>query len=589
MKRTRKQRGNILLVTVCMVCFVILPMLLGASQIAVYFMDKTRAQSAVEAACLLAANDVSRMIIDDPHFGYVALSNYPPVGRATYAGDGEPLPVVGINTLVGTVRQNNIIAEELDNRYMRDLAEEDKEKLDNTIRTLNRSIKKCLAGKEDNSPGSKSLPDSFHDINGSAIDARKDVVELLSSSLPDGIKLESVTITAGWLKDGKDSCQDLPKPLSLARVHPEQMVKEKYRPFVDIPVGKNKYTFAGLSKNTSQVPIGSFQPGDDKHINSIIKVECTLALENLKWEMLPFGLDSMQRITVSACGQPYSLPDVGPKGVMTLRFTGGNVPGLQSWADFTNPGTFHLSNVTNYDIVGGDYPSDPEARLVRRDKNPDLSPDQEFSEHLYCWLRNGHTRPTIDAVKGMMQQQLRSASNEIYAYEFAPDGSISRRVIAKDPFPVGMTAESQYQSMVDTKIQSGLTPMIIFRNDVRQLGQQNGGKHAGQPLAGNPINWCEIAEYGGDESMAENLGKGRLGTKLTLFDTSREESDQETSNSPGYNLFRTFEGKEMTLQPRRSFYSGGLAVDIEIGGTKFQSAQEDIDKMLEEVEKTREI
>ena len=81
------------------------------------------------------------MIINDRNFGFVSLSNYPPIGRATLARDGEPLPVIGINTLVGTIRQNTIVAHELGNSAMQRLADADRKALDETTEDINSLIK----------------------------------------------------------------------------------------------------------------------------------------------------------------------------------------------------------------------------------------------------------------------------------------------------------------------------------------------------------------------------------------------------------------------------------------------------------------
>jgi hypothetical protein len=67
--------------------------------------------------------------------------------------------------------------------------------------------------------------------------------------------------------------------------------------------------------------------------------------------------------------------------------------------------------------------------------------------------------------------------------------------------------------------------------------------------------------------VAVALGKGRLGTNLTIVDPTGAASTEEAINDPNFGLFKTFNGEELFSQPRRSFYSGGLALDIEIGGT----------------------
>ena len=166
--KVRSHKGSILLLSLLLLCFVAVPLILVGGQMALYQVDRVRAQSVVEGAGLVAANDLSRVIIDDPHFGYVSLSNYPPIGKATCAPDGEPLPVTGINTLVGTIRQNTIVAHELNNQTMALLADNDKCKMDETIKTLNTTMKAVLAGKS----GAK-----FCDIQGTRVQALADVNE----------------------------------------------------------------------------------------------------------------------------------------------------------------------------------------------------------------------------------------------------------------------------------------------------------------------------------------------------------------------------------------------------------------------------
>ena len=119
----RQCRGNMLVLVAVVTCLLLVPLFLLQSQIGLFMVDNKRVETVVEGACLMAANDLSRIIINDPHFGYVSLSNYPATGAGTLAPDGEPLPVTGINTLVATIRQNAIIAQELNNSTMQEMAE----------------------------------------------------------------------------------------------------------------------------------------------------------------------------------------------------------------------------------------------------------------------------------------------------------------------------------------------------------------------------------------------------------------------------------------------------------------------------------
>ena len=112
--------------------------------------------------------------------------------------------------------------------------------------------------------------------------------------------------------------------------------------------------------------------------------------------------------------------------------------------------------------AGGDYPTNHQATMAAQ--QPVLPPTttQQFAEHLYYWLRNGHTRPNIDAVIAMVDESFKSGPNQIYAYEFAADGSISRRIISKDPFPIGVTADGQTQTMARHDSPGGHHPDYYF-------------------------------------------------------------------------------------------------------------------------------
>ncbi len=58
-------------------------------------------RTAIESAALAAAKDLSRIVVEDPNFGLISLSDAAPVGTNTAAGDRYFMPVHGINTLLG--------------------------------------------------------------------------------------------------------------------------------------------------------------------------------------------------------------------------------------------------------------------------------------------------------------------------------------------------------------------------------------------------------------------------------------------------------------------------------------------------------
>jgi len=548
MKRnSRNAKGNVLVMITVVVCLVFVPAFLLVSQFGLFFVERDKAANAVDGACLLAANGISRIVINDPHFGYVSLSNYPPTGAGTLAVDGEPLPVVGINTLLGTIRQNMILAKQLNNKAMEDLAETDRQYAFATITALNKAIANTLDGDT-----------SYYDAEGDTVNIKQEVDSYLSKNLPANVRLQSLSLTNGWLNDADGSSAiKIPEPRQLAEVPDKSLRGEEYKPFINIPYNGKDFHFAGLGPASKVVTATKFSAADNNHINSIVR----LAIVVNRTDSIQSDLKIHPEVAYTSCCQPYTRKDAGPKGVLTLRFAGQHAGALSSWKDLLADNTFSDNKVTTFKSYYGDYPLDPTARMYVTQSGTASNTSKQFGEHFYYWLRNGNLRPKLSAVMNMVGESFNGLGmgqkNEIYTYEFASDGTISRRVLNNDPFPVGATADSQEQVIADTNIGGGINPVIIFRNNVRYLGTRYGGNHAGQPLPGKNVAWCELPEFNGSEQIAQLLGKGKLATQLIAFDNTDSIED---------GTFAKMNGGELSAQPRKSYYSGGLAMDIEIGG-----------------------
>src|SRR6516225_9906245 len=112
MKHPRTAEGSILAIGAVILIVVCLIILLGGQTIWSFLLHE-RYKQALEAAALKAASDLSEIVINDPYFGFISLSDRPPIGHATVAEDGEPVPVHGINTIIATSRLEYLIATEI--------------------------------------------------------------------------------------------------------------------------------------------------------------------------------------------------------------------------------------------------------------------------------------------------------------------------------------------------------------------------------------------------------------------------------------------------------------------------------------------
>ncbi len=126
MKNRRLYQGNTL---VLMIAFVSVVLLSVAVFVMFYIQGigtHKQAQNAIDAAALQAAKDIGEIYIDTnegSYFGPVGVSDNMPPGN-----DTNKRPIVGINTLMATIRLDALIAEQLGSSTMLVLAREDYEK-----------------------------------------------------------------------------------------------------------------------------------------------------------------------------------------------------------------------------------------------------------------------------------------------------------------------------------------------------------------------------------------------------------------------------------------------------------------------------
>lgn len=514
-KVRRSKRGSMLVLIICITAVIVIPLFITICRIAPHMVYRGRAQNVVEAAALLAANDLSRIVINDPYFGYVSLSNYPAIGKATIARDGQALPVIGINTLIGTLRQNALIADHLHNQTMYSLVDQDMGAVQSTL--------KILSTKMDESLGNCSWKGRCVDLDGKPVDTLQDVQSFLEVNLPPNIKIESLTISLGWLQGGSDTTVNVPVPRQLAKVHTSDIEGGQYEAFTNYPVGNRAFAFAGLGSQSHLVSTRNFQEPDGRHFCSIIKLQCTLYSTN----------DTQHKIQTVVCSQPSSQPDQSKPGVMTVRFSGRPVAGLLSWNEFLSDGSFQDNKVTSYQIANGDYPYEKPSRMQELVGGPQTCTSQQFAKHLYYWLRNCRLRPRLDSILALINEPFLGGTNEVYAYKANDSGTINRKLLDGKQFTRAVIADGQLSTMADTKVKSGNSAIIVFRDNVSRLGTGS-GKHAGQPLAGYPLGSSD--PWTDHNLLALNFGQ-------------RQKS------------------------------SDGLALDIEIGGTGTSTAMRDVISM----------
>lgn len=539
-----------------------------------------RGQTAAEAASLAAAADLSKIVVNDPYYGFVALSDYGPYGKDTLAADGEPLPVLGINNIIATVRLQTLLADQLNNDELRRLAQEDVQAARHAAKRLSDALNASLQ------PGSRY---QARDLDGNIVKPLEHAIQIYSTSLNGGAGLRNARVsdfrlTLGWLKSGSDSNTKSPLPENLSTMPAAARMKGNYRAFIDIPACGESFYFAGLSPQPSLANINQFMNADGKRFCSIVKVDADLTGVGYGDSR---GAD--QCLHTSACAQPPSLPDMSAPGVLAISFKHGIVPGIRSIENLLDNDQLKSSKVDILTADGGDFPIDLQSKLVSTSRVDSVkSVSQTFAMGFHDWLRTAHNKPRIDSVidavcEPFVQSTHAGSGLTLYPnlfYEIDANGRVRISNLRQSPFfatdpEIGIDHSKQkpqphlseciydqqdYALNFDAITAGAYSWMMVYRNYTRALGTVSGGKHAGQVLPGDPVNWCELTQFDSDPDQAFEKGKGEKALGLQAQGAMYDERAVMLEGAH----FTKRNGSPLSNQPRKSYYSGGLAVYFEL-------------------------
>ncbi len=511
-------------------------------------------QTGIEAAALAAARDLSKIVIEDPHFGFISLSDHPPIGRATCAPDGEPSPVTGINTIVGTCRLEMLIACQLDNDEMKRLALRDTIALREASTRLSNALTAALNPKSGY---------TARDMNGEIVRPFESARRVLQCSeeratIAGVPVLKQLRLSLGWLKQGGSTQTPIPQPSSMARLPESNDSRQTYKAFVDLPVEDESYFFAGLSRQPSLVDVMQFRNADRMRICSVVKAEADL------------HFCRMEPLHIAACAQPGAMPETNPPGVMVISFPNGLVPELRCVRDLVDNRQLARRSVQLFRAERGDFPDDPQARLSPCGASGGtINISQIFAGGIYDWIRTAHSRPRIDSLMEMFDkpfndpETLKSGmiDRPYLVYEFDRQGRVIVSNLKATPFMRQTVHENQRYALGLNAITFGnYSWTLSFRDQVSELGLLSGGRHGGQSLAGEPINWCELKEFNSSPELASLKGKGGKWLGLNVIGSSTDLSREAVSLATA-SFVRQSDGSDIS-QARKSYYSGGMAVEF---------------------------
>jgi len=538
-----KTEGSILALATVVLLALLLVALLGGQVIWSYYQHQ-RHQHALEATALQAASDLSEIVINDPYFGFVSLSDRPAIGSATIAGDGEPIPVHGINTLIATSRLDYLIASELDDERLKSFAIQDIEQAARAAKDLDEALMQALQER-----GQKQT-----NMDGDPVLLYEHALRVYCTSIGCSEKegAENLSLTLGWLKNFGSTITAVPKIGNKLTVPNQGQVNGCYKAFIDLPLDGQHFSFAGVGSQPSLVNAAQFVTADDKHISTIVKVEANCQVTNfLPWET------SSEKLYVQACAQPYALSCQPPSSVLHLVFPDGLPPGVSTMHDLIAKEELNQPIMHTFIPTEGDFPIDKDCRLIGHTNQ--RTPAGAFVLAFYDWLRSNSALPQIDSVLATLNQRLEGNSPQpSFVLGIASDGTVILSQLLMRSFPELVTYENQWSAISDPLLMGNSHWTVTCRDEVHSLGTIAGGKHAGEPLPGNPINWDELSGFVSEPFAHAAQSRRPWGVALTGIPSVDGGIAFLGAQLTGKN------GRELERALRTSTYAAGLAGEIVI-------------------------
>ena len=499
-----RKRGNMLVLIVAILAGLVIAVILFMLGYIRILGSHNEQRTAIESAALAAAKDLSRIVVEDPNFGFISLSDDAPVGTSTTAGDKYFMPVHGINTILGTIRLDLIVADQLNDPVMKDFIDRD---YDNAMLAKD----KLVSVLESSISGTVSPGYEPKDKNGAIVDPYDSAVKAYKANVirqTTGSRFVegSMKLQLGCIVGGGATNIPIPKPESLSGVSGSQRIGNFYKSYTNVPYGDKNFVFAGVAEGATIVDNNKFSKtiGSLPYvIPSIVRAEGDQMFTSTDGSTTHKGIQK-----AAACAQPFNNYDPKPApGMLSISFPDGRPPEIASMGSLWMEPQF-LSPSKDTQILtplGGDYPGgggalDPSTWTAGGGGGggggggaTGTTPISIiWSSNFYDWLRRGGTKVDINSIKAAVAAPFPGmvAANKGHSnvFGFNPDGTVRQGQLSIQPLPFMTVSENQFLAVSKGAFTSS-EPVkydIIFRDQVNVRGRTLGGRHGGEPMD-NPV------------------------------------------------------------------------------------------------------
>lgn len=600
MRQKRRSKGSALtlIIIICMAAFA--SSLVAAAPVVKFICLKQRLQLACEAGSLAAANSLSSVVINDPDYGYIGLSDFAPSSTKLLGADGKPLPVTGINTIINTARTGMIIASKLNNQEMLRLARLDAKRAAAASQRLTKVLKVALEEKP--ASASQIEPGLLIRTDSSANGAASLILD------KDGKPVRP--LTAAKIAFLKNLGCDLSRcgANTNTNTNANTYTNSNTNPNANKNSNSNTNTSSNANSNANtnylseanlksiKLDLGYLRPESFNESNAPIPLPKTLAevpatlrvnldkmdnypayqnlpVENEEFIYAALGKQSslvnsgsfcadngkmpscivklttememndanalgLNKVLSQSCAMPYSLPDRSAAGTMVLGLPQGLPGSYHSMQDFLTDHRLSGSIAPLYSAAGGDYPQDSDAELRETTVGESQSTVADvFALGLHDWLRTAHGRLKLDSVLETIASRIQPTQGS-----FRDGESMVYRL------------DKQGRVSVDGYLVSAVSSQVVHENQIYTLLW--GG------VKSSNGNW-NLAFRDQVRQLGPTTG-GKHAGQLMECDGSFRAIGVQTGDT---------KVSDHTNSERKAYFDGGLAVEFVLTGDTSYIAQ----------------
>ncbi|MBK8223489.1 MAG: hypothetical protein IPK73_20950 [Candidatus Obscuribacter sp.] len=483
-RNSRRSNGNMLILSLVVIGFIGLIIGTFGLNFVSLLAGNHEQKTAIEAAALAAADALSTVVVEDPELGFVSLADGPPTGTATRAEDNYYLPVSSINSLIGRTRLDLIIADQLQDDFIKGLVLADYDKVMRAKNTLVAELNKCC------SSGGTGLDAAGKTINiyDTAVNAYKsNAVRIVGPK--SAMEAGSLKLKLGTIVGVPSNCR-APFPDKFASAPADSFQDGFYKASLNVPLQQKDFVFAASADHSTLIDASKFQTSVDGlpyMIPSAVFCEANHDLVRNSGEK--------NTVKSSACAiAGASNQEIPHSGFLCFNFSAGKIN------KYTSPKSLLWSTEVGHSpadllqtAVGGDYPPS-----TLQDTQVDGSSTHPLMEHLlkrglYDWMKRGGSRMNVQSFLDMLQNPfpggVSNSTPQIARYDVDQSGNINATAVETGSryfLPVSnnqIFARTEFAVKDDT----GKFYDLFIRDYVYKGGRASsqGGLHAGETLLVN--------------------------------------------------------------------------------------------------------